>query len=131
MRSAVDACRQNLGPNPRLDAVQADVYRLPFRRQSFEFVYCFGVLQHTPDVRESFAALTRQLANGGRIAVDVYPRIVLNVLWPKYWLRPLTRRMAPTRLFAVVSRAVDLLWSASLSLGRVPHVGRGCDTPCR
>ena len=122
--SAVDACRQNLGPNPRLDVVQADVYRLPFRRQSFEFVYCFGVLQHTPDVRESFAALTRQLANGGRIAVDVYPRIVLNVLWPKYWLRPLTRRMAPKRLFAVVSRAVDLLWPASLALGRVPHVGR-------
>lgn len=122
--TAVDACRQNLGPNPRLDVVQADVYRLPFTPQRFEFVYCFGVLQHTPDVQASFAALTAQLAPGGRIAVDLYPRIALNVLWPKYWLRPITRRMPAERLFPLVSRMVSLLWPLSLALGRVPGIGR-------
>jgi SAM-dependent methyltransferase len=122
--SAVDACRANLGPHRNLDVVQADVYRLPFKGHTFEYVYCFGVLQHTPDPRASVAALARQLASGGRIAVDLYPQRALNALWPKYWLRPLTRRVPPERLLPVVTRMVDLLWPLSLALGRVPRVGR-------
>jgi SAM-dependent methyltransferase len=122
--SAVDACQQNLGPHPRLDVVQADIYRLPFRGRQFDFVYCFGVLQHTPDVHEAFLALADQIRAGGRIAVDLYPRIPLNVVWPKYWLRPLTKRIPAERLFPLVSRMVDLLWPVSLALGRVPGVGR-------
>jgi SAM-dependent methyltransferase len=122
--AAVDACFENLGPHPRLDVVQADVYRLPFRRHRFQFVYCFGVLQHTPDVRGAFMALTEQVEEGGSISVDLYPRVALNVLWPKYWLRPITRRMRPERLFGRVVRMVDLLWPVSLGLGRVPRVGR-------
>ena len=122
--SAVNACRQNLGPNPRLDVVQADVYRLPFRAERFDFVYCFGVLQHTPDARAAFFALRSQLAPRGRIAIDVYPQVALNALWPKYWLRPLTRRMRAERLFSLVVRMVQLLWPVSLALGRVPRLGR-------
>ena len=122
--TAVDACRENLGPHPRLDVIQADVYRLPFRRRRFECVYCFGVLQHTPDVHASFAALAAQLAPGARLAVDLYPRIALNALWPKYWLRPVTTRIPPARLFPLVGRMVDALWPVSLALGRVPGVGR-------
>jgi uncharacterized protein YbaR (Trm112 family)/precorrin-6B methylase 2 len=122
--SAVDACRSNLGPHQSVDVVQADVYRLPFKPGTFDFVYCFGVLQHTPDVEATFHALAGQLAPGGRLAVDVYPRIPLNLLWPKYWLRPLTRRMPAERLLPIVSRMVPLLWPLSLALGRVPVVGR-------
>src|SRR5712691_2725046 len=46
---AVDACQANLGGHPRLDIIQADLHRLPFKRGQFDFVYCLGVLQHTPD----------------------------------------------------------------------------------
>jgi SAM-dependent methyltransferase len=122
--TAVDACRENLARSPNVDVIQADVYRLPFRPQSFEFVYCFGVLQHTPDVRRAFQALSGQLEPGGRLAVDVYPRLALNLLWPKYWLRPVTRHMQAERLFPRVQRMVDVLWPLSLALGRVPIVGR-------
>ena len=122
--SAVDACRANLGPHPRLDVVQGDVYRLPFKDHQFDFVYRFGVLQHTPDVKKSFMALSRQVGAGGRIAVDVYPELALNVLWPKYWLRPITRRVPSERLFRLVSRMVDSFWPVSLALGRVPRAGR-------
>ncbi len=122
--TAVDACRQNLGPNPMLNVVQADVYHLPFRRGCFKFVYCFGVLQHTPDVHQAFAALVEQIAPGGRIAVDLYPRLAANVLLPKYWLRPFTKRMQADRLLSFVARMVNLLWPISLALGRVPRIGR-------
>jgi SAM-dependent methyltransferase len=122
--AAVDACRRNLGSHPGLDVVQADLYRLPFVPGSFDFVYCLGVLQHTPDVERAFKALPRQLRRGGRLAVDLYPRLWRNLLWPKYWLRPLTRRLSPPALHALVSRAFPVLYPVSQVLGRLPLVGR-------
>jgi SAM-dependent methyltransferase len=121
---AVDACRENLGDHPALAVVQADLLALPFAPGSFDFVYCFGVLQHTPDPRRAFQALPPLLAPGGRLVVDVYPRLWQNWLWPKYWLRPLTRRLPPRDLSALVSAAFPFLYPLSLTLGRVPGLGR-------
>ena len=122
--AAVDACRRNLGAHPGLDVVQADLYRLPFVPESFDFVYCLGVLQHAPDVKRAFMALPRQLKKGGRLAVDLYPRLWRNLLWPKYWLRPLTRRLSPRALYVLVARVFPALYPISQALGRVPFAGR-------
>lgn len=122
--SAVDACRRNLGPRANLSVVQADIYRFPFAPSQFDYVYCFGVLQHTPDVKAAFLALPTQLRHGGRLAVDVYPRQARNVLWPKYWLRHITKRVPAERLFSVVQRGVQILWPVSVAVGRVPVIGR-------
>jgi SAM-dependent methyltransferase len=121
---SVDACRANHVSAPRLDVVQGDVYSLPFVPGSFDFVYCLGVLQHTPDVERAVLALPPMLPPGGRLAVDVYPRLWRNLLWPKYWLRPLTRRLPAERLFRLVTRAVPVLLPVSRALGRLPGVGR-------
>src|SRR3569623_1863550 len=59
---AVEACREyhrEKFPHS-LNVVQGDIYHLPFRPGQFDFVYCFGVLQHTPDVRSAILALARQ-----------------------------------------------------------------------
>ena len=122
--AAVDACWQNLGPHANLDIVQADIYHLPFKPGCFDFVYCFGVLQHTPDVKRAFMVLPHQLKIRGKLAVDVYPRLVRNILWPKYWLRLVTRQMPPGRLIRFTERLVDLLWPISQAVGRLPLVGR-------
>jgi uncharacterized protein YbaR (Trm112 family)/2-polyprenyl-3-methyl-5-hydroxy-6-metoxy-1,4-benzoquinol methylase len=121
--SAVDACWQNFHPQPNLNAVQADIYHLPFKPASFEIVYCFGVLQHTPDVGKAFMALPGQLVKGGKLSVDVYPKLLLNILWPKYWLRPFTKRMAAERLFPWVQSMVKALFPVSIALGRIPYIG--------
>lgn len=122
--SAVDACRANHQGNERLEVVQGDIYALPFAPGSFDFVYCLGVLQHTPDVRRAFLSLPPMLATGGRLAVDLYPRIWLNLLWCKYWLRPITTRIEPRRLFGLIQTAVRALLPVSVALGRVPRLGR-------
>jgi SAM-dependent methyltransferase len=122
--TAVDACSANFASHADLHVVQGDVYRLPFRPGSFDFVYCFGVLQHTPDVERAFLAITEQLRPGGRLAVDLYPKLRTNALWPKYWLRPLTCRTSPSRLFPLVERMVGVLFPVSLAFGRVPGIGR-------
>lgn len=122
--SAVDACWANLGDRPNLDVIQADVYRLPFKSASFEHVYCLGVLQHTPEPRRAFLALCEQIKSGGRISVDLYHRLPFIFLWPKYWLRPLTRRMKPERLLKIVERVVPWLLPISDAIAKIPVVGR-------
>jgi SAM-dependent methyltransferase len=122
--SAVDACHANLGHHPACDVVQGDVYRLPFAPGSFDFVYCYGVLQHTPDPSAAFHALVRQVTPGGWISVDVYPNTIGHRMRPKYLLRPMTSRLTPAALFALTERWVPRLLPVSRVLGRVPLVGR-------
>jgi SAM-dependent methyltransferase len=104
--------------------VQADMFHLPFGDEAFDYVYSFGVLQHTPDPARAFHSLLPPLKLGGKIAVDVYPKTWMNVLWPKYWLRPFTKRMPGETLFRIVERLVPVLLPFSRILGRVPMLGR-------
>jgi SAM-dependent methyltransferase len=121
--TAVDACWANLRHHPGVHVVQADIYALPFREANFDYVYCFGVLQHTPDPRRAFLALPPKLRPGGWLAIDIYPRIWTAALQPKYWLRPLTSRMSTPVLLQAVERAVPVLLPLSRALARIPVAG--------
>lgn len=121
---AVDARYLNLKHHPHLHVVQADVYALPFASESFPFVYSLGVLQHTPDVARAFAALSRAVEKGGLLCVDYYEKSWKSYMLPKYWLRPLTKRIPNDRLFDILQGLVPLLLPLSRALGRIPLVGR-------
>jgi len=90
LSNSVDACLENHGLVKNLHLVQADIYRLPFRRNLFPYIFCFGVLQHTPQPKEAFFHLTQFLAPGGRIAIDIYRKGPWNWIFPKYYLRRIT-----------------------------------------
>jgi len=121
--TAVDACWQNFPAHPHLHVLQADLYTLPFQRERFDYVYCFGVLQHTPDPRRACLALPVLLKPGGWLAVDIYPRHWRNLLHPKYWLRPITSRLPRTALFHAVAWGVPWLLPISRAVGRLPAIG--------
>lgn len=118
--TAVDACWANLGDNPALDVVQGDIYNLPFALEAFDFVYCLGVLQHTPDVERAFTSLPRMVKSGGTLAADVYPKLFLNLFWSKYWLRPITKRMPQQLLFKWVQALAPRMLPVSDMLARIP-----------
>ncbi|NJP07358.1 MAG: class I SAM-dependent methyltransferase [Chloroflexaceae bacterium] len=120
---AVDACRQNLGPHPRLEVVQGDIYALPLRPAAFDAVYCFGVLQHTPDVAQAFLALPDMVRPGGCLAVDVYARRLVDLVQPKYWLRQVSCHMPPASLFPLVYALCRLLLPVSTRTGQLPAIG--------
>jgi len=122
--SAVDATWSNLSSHERLHVVQGDIYNMPFRQGIFDFVYCFGVLQHTPNVELAFSRLVPLLRLGGRLAVDAYPRSLLNLLWPKYWLRPFTKRLASERLLRWIAMLLPILFPLSDLCSRAPFIGR-------
>ena len=123
--SAVDACVENHSRyRSHLNVVQGNIYHLPFKPAQFDFVYCFGVLQHTPDVKASFMALPSQLKPGGLLAADVYRKHWSNWAHPKYWLRPLTTRMHQQRLFFLVESCASPLLSISSAARKVPLIGK-------
>jgi 2-polyprenyl-3-methyl-5-hydroxy-6-metoxy-1,4-benzoquinol methylase len=122
--SAVDACYANLQQHPNLHVVQGDIYALPFSPESFPFVYSLGVLQHTPDVAKAFAALPPMVAGGGRLCVDYYEKSFKSMLLPKYWLRPLTRRLPQAYLFSALQALVPVLLPVSRALGAIPVLGK-------
>jgi len=52
--------------------VQADIRRLPFAENSFDFIYSYGVLHHLPAPAEGLRELVRVVKPGGRVAVYLY-----------------------------------------------------------
>ena len=62
--------------------------RLPFPEQSFDLVYSWGVLHHTPDTMRAVSETRRVLRPGGRARVMIYHRrsLVGFMLWCRYAL---------------------------------------------
>ena len=123
---AVEANYASNGEHENLLIVQADLYRLPFRPKTFDRLYCFGVLQHTPDVPKAFRQLPPMVRQGGHLVVDVYRRHagLKQLLNTRYWVRPITRRLPPALLYRLVQAYVRVMWPVAVALHQVPVLGR-------
>jgi SAM-dependent methyltransferase len=121
--SAVDANFANNGHLSNLLIVQADIYQMPLRRSFFDKVFCLGVLQHTPNVEESFKCLAMPLKPGGRLAIDVYdkPKGRQRLLATKYHVRALTKRLPSTFLYRVCKGYISLMWPVARLVRRLPR----------
>ena len=66
----------------------ADAERLPFADGSFDLVYSWGVLHHTPDTEAAIAEVRRVLAPGGQARIMLYSRRswVAYALWIRFAL---------------------------------------------
>ena len=123
--NAVDACLADHGLHPNLHIIQGNVYALPFAKGGFDRAFCVGVLQHTPEVKQSFLCLAEQLKPGGRITVDVYPRTIKAMLhYPRCLLRPMTKRLPASTLYGIVENSVRFLLPLSIFIKKIPFVGR-------
>lgn len=69
---SIDVAGENLREYENYEGVQADLFDLPFPDESFDIIYSFGVLHHTPDPRRAFDGLIRLLKPGGIICITVY-----------------------------------------------------------
>ena len=93
---AVTANYKNNGHHgERFHLFQASVYEMPFPDNSFDKVFCFGVLQHTPDFKKSVKCLIDKARRGGEVVVDFYPvKGWWTKIQAKYIFRPITKRMS-------------------------------------
>ena len=108
----------NIAPN-RFHLFQASIYEMPFPDNSFDKVFCFGVLQHTPDFERSIRSLVSKVKSGGEVVVDFYP---MNGWWTKihakYLFRVLTKRISHENLLKMIESNVDWLIYVSRFLNK-------------
>lgn len=69
---AVDVAQERLGAVPGTHFIQADIFQLPFRPQSFDAIFSDGVLHHTPSTERALKSLASLLVTGGEILFYVY-----------------------------------------------------------
>ena len=110
-----DAVTANLKNNGSIDPdrfnlFQASIYELPFPDNSFDNVFCLGVLQHTPNFSLSVEQLIKKTKISGEIVVDFYP---INGWWSKlnakYILRPLLKKMSDESLLKLIEMNINWL----------------------
>ncbi len=56
---------------PNVHIVQADIFRLPFKR-AFDYAFSVGVLHHTPDPQKAFVSLAGKVKKGGHVSAWIY-----------------------------------------------------------
>ncbi len=113
LSSAVDACRDNLGQNPRFHCLQASIYELPFREGTFDYTYCIGVIQHTPDPKQSVLCILKTVKPAGQAGLWIYERTWKSFIGTaafKYALRPWTKRMTIPELETFSERIERGCW---------------------
>lgn len=122
---AVDANYASNGHQENLLLVQGDLFRMPFPHDYADRLFCFGVLQHTPDPETALRSVVVHVRPGGDLVADIYIKSIAKyVLGTKYWVRPLTRRIDPERLYRVTSRYVNFIWPLARRLRRIPKIGK-------
>ncbi len=132
LSEAVDANVQTFPLSPQHRVAQADILHLPFGPQSFDVVFCLGVIQHTPSPEATIAALYKHVRPGGYLIIDHYTyeiawytktaplfRMVLKRLPTQKAMRitekmvqtmlPLHKRVSQTRLRSIVYRMSPIL----------------------
>lgn len=104
---AVDFTRRRLEIHGLSSDVRTgDAENLPFPDASFDIVYSWGVLHHSPDTPRAIEEVRRVLRPGGRAAVMVYhrPALLGRVLWARY---ALLRGKPGTTLDEIYSRYLE------------------------
>ncbi|MBD0370375.1 MAG: methyltransferase domain-containing protein [Pyrinomonadaceae bacterium] len=122
--SAIEAARKTLTGRKNVHFVQASIYELPFRPGAFDGIYCIGVLQHTPDPQKAMQALPRVLKPEGEIAVTIYERRRWTLLYSKYLIRPLTKRLNDRLLLGLIKAMMPVVFPITEVTFRIPGLGK-------
>lgn len=108
--NAVDVNARNNPPGKRLKFFQASMFHMPFAENSFDKIFCFGVLQHTPDFKKALECMAKVLKPGGELVVDFYPvKGWYTKINAKYLLRPFLKRLSHDRLLQFIKRNLPAL----------------------
>lgn len=107
---AVEANAENNQNFNRANYFQASIFEMPFAKNSFDKVFCFGVLQHTGNPQQAIQCLVDMAKPGTEIVVDFYPyKGWYTKINAKYLLRPFTKKMDSVTLLNLIRKNVGWL----------------------
>ena len=99
--AGLDTAKKNV-PDMNVQFVQADITNLPLKRKAFDVVFCHRVLQHTPQPAETLEAILSLVKDDGAVFVHTYAHTFIQMFRWKYLLRPITIRLNPETLYALI-----------------------------
>lgn len=103
LSAAVDRAAGYL-KDDRLTLSQASIFSIPYRDETFDFVYCHRVLQHTPDPVRALQSIARKVKLGGVLFAHAYKRSPAYMRHYKYKYRWLTSRLPHRYTFWFLDR---------------------------
>ena len=121
--SAAYVAAKNLENYPNFRAVRGNIYRLPFMKQSFDLVYCLGVLQHTPNVENAFKSIPPVVKDSGLLVVDYYWKRIQSVLGWKYIIRLITSKLKETTTLKILRIIHPFFYPLSELVSKTPYFG--------
>jgi SAM-dependent methyltransferase/uncharacterized protein YbaR (Trm112 family) len=114
--TGVEVAKDLLRDRPNVHFVQGDLHSPPFRPDSFDFVYSFGVLHHMADTRQGFLNLASLLKVGGPLITYLYESFDKRSALEQRALsavgvgRAATVKMPATALYALCWMMTPLVW---------------------
>jgi SAM-dependent methyltransferase/uncharacterized protein YbaR (Trm112 family) len=105
--AAIEVARRNTAGMKSVYVIQADLQNLPFKFESFDFIYSIGVLHHLENPEEAFRNLLKYLKPGGIVHIYLYWRpedqpVKRTLLSLVAFIRKITTRL-PHRALYVLS----------------------------
>ena len=114
----------NLRSYANFHIVQGDIYNLPFRKESFDYVYSLGVLQHTPNVKKALCSIPYCIKPKGKICVDFYEKSLGSYFQAKYLFRPILKKYLMKHCFCTLKKMIKPLLVSSNILAKIPLIGK-------
>ncbi len=99
LSEAVESAYKNTRELPNCHIVQGSIYNIPFKKK-FDFIYCVGVIQHTPKKEESFRSLVEKMKKDTLLYIWVYSKRIgiYNMIYP---MRKFTTKI-PFRMLKII-----------------------------
>jgi 2-polyprenyl-3-methyl-5-hydroxy-6-metoxy-1,4-benzoquinol methylase len=104
--------------------VQASLYKLPFRPDTFDRIFSLGVLQHTPEPHRAMELLPAFLKPGGKLAYWIYEKRWYRYLMVRNYLRLITRNLSPRTNWWMSVGLVSALFPLTAILSVIPVLCR-------
>lgn len=118
--SAVNAAHKNLFGKNKL-IVQGDLATLPISDNTFDYIYCIGVLQHTSNPEVIVKELIRCLNIDGELTLTFYENSSWHVkYYSKYLVRPITKRLPKKLLLRSIEKSSPVWFPLTSFLFSLP-----------
>lgn len=131
--AAVDITREVTKDFPNVEVIQANLFRLPFKPEQFDFVVSWGVLHHTANTHAAFRAIAPLVRQNGTLHIMVYERRSPLKVAGTEVLRMGLRRLSPERRYrfcrhlVVRNRLLFQLLRGFIACVPVQHLTEGFD----
>ena len=89
--------------------IKSSLYDLKFLNSLFDYVFCYGVAQHTPNILKTYRSLYNFGKKKSKISIDHY--LKLNYPSKKNLWRPITKRISPNLLLKIIKFYIPLYFN--------------------